>query len=483
MIEALVASVIVTVVLVEVIFRAIRHPKLKPALASVQNGLLQFRDATTDDERQQLLLAVGGKTLLLSSAFLGAFVALAAIAFCPPYFFAWDGSNEITYLSSLTLLSALGFYGRAKSASMPATKKMSEGSYGLLDRCLHQLALGSKTLRRIAFDLEKTVALAPTNGSHADRPVYVCGLARSGTTMLLRILDQAEVFRSLSYRDMPFVMAPNLWKKISRYGERDAALAERAHGDGILVGYDSPEAFEEVFWQTFDDPIDSTACYGMPAPSKETLNAFTEYRRLVTNPKNDPHNSGLARRYLSKNNNNLLRLSSLCADPSAAVLLVYRDPVATARSLFTQHQRFLAAQQDDPFTLKYMKWLAHFEFGLAHKPFQFAVSAMNPALKPDQPDYWLDYWNAVYGYVLAHEEQEIHLVHHDTMCIEPDAFLTKLFKLLDVKADVSTLAREIRAPKQASAPADEFSPALVRAAYERYARLLEKTNNILVSRP
>ncbi|HKO87181.1 MAG TPA: sulfotransferase [Burkholderiales bacterium] len=484
MIGALLASVLVTCILVELIYRAVRHPKLKPALASVQNGFSQFRKATTDDERQQLLLSVGSKTLLLSTAFLGACILLFVIAFAPMHFFAWDHANEIVYLGSLTVLSIVWFYIRAKSFPRKGAGVQSagtrDGSYGFLDRCLHHMALGSTTLRRVAFDMEKLVEL-PENVGAKDSPVYVCGLARSGTTMLLRILDQSAVFRSLSYRDMPFVMAPNLWKRISRYGEREASLAERAHGDGVYVGFDSPEAFEEVFWQTFDQPIDSATCYGMPAPSEETLNAFADYRRLVANPKSERRSSGIEHRYLSKNNNNLIRLPSLCAEASASVLLVYRDPVATARSLYTQHQRFLVAQREDSFTLKYMKWLGHHEFGLGHKPFCFAASAMNPTLTPDRPDYWLDYWNAVHRYILTHDERTIHLVHHDTMCVEPQAFLARLFALLDVNMDVPVLAQEIRSPKQASANPDEFSPAFVGAAYQTYRLLLEKSSNLLVS--
>lgn len=478
MIGALVASVLVSCILVEIIYRAVRNPKLKPALTSVQSGFSEFRKATTDDERQRLLIGVGSKTLLLSTTFLLTCVVLGLIAFTPPWAFGWGESTEIVYLVALTLVSALWFYGRVKlTGNKPTAAKMNEGSYGLVDRWLHQLALGSNTLRRIAFDLEKLIAL-PAKQAGADSPVYVCGLARSGTTLLLRILDQAECFRSLSYRDMPFVMAPNLWKKISRHGERVVALAERAHGDGIYVGYDSPEAFEEVFWQTFDSPASETACYDMPVPSKETLKVFAQYRLMVANPKSS---SGAARRYLSKNNNNLVRLSSLCAEASATVLLVYRDPLATARSLHRQHQRFLAAQQEDPFTLKYMQWLGHHEFGLAHKPFCFAAAAMNPALKPEQPDYWLDYWNAVHAYVLKHEEHTIHLVHHDTMCTEAEVFLGRLFELLNIKMDVPALAQEIRAPRTAAAPADEFSPELLRAAYQIYSLLREKTGNIFVS--
>ena len=114
---------------------------------------------------------------------------------------------------------------------------------------MHRLALGSKTLRRISFDIEKLLSREKQKGSPSEvAPVYVCGLARSGTTMLLRVLDQVGSLASLNYRDMPFVMAPNLWKRLSGFGAKEAHLSERAHGDGIEVGYDSPEAFEEIFW-------------------------------------------------------------------------------------------------------------------------------------------------------------------------------------------------------------------------------------------
>ena len=70
--------------------------------------------------------------------------------------------------------------------------------------------------------------------------------------MLLNALHKSNLFASLSYSDMPFVLAPNLWSKIS-FNKRYSELKERAHGDGIKVSTESPEAFEEVFWKTFAD--------------------------------------------------------------------------------------------------------------------------------------------------------------------------------------------------------------------------------------
>ena len=75
--------------------------------------------------------------------------------------------------------------------------------------------------------------------------VFVAGVARSGTTILLNAIYDSDEFASLSYADMPFVLAPNLWSKISSTSKH--LIKERAHGDGIKVSSDSPEAFEEVF--------------------------------------------------------------------------------------------------------------------------------------------------------------------------------------------------------------------------------------------
>ena len=186
---------------------------------------------------------------------------------------------------------------------------MRGGDYSLVERWLHWLALEPRVVRELSFDLERQALPRErrANGSGGDQPVYVCGLARSGTTVLLRALAKSPLFHSLTYRDMPFVMAPNLWRRITGLTERKLAPAERAHGDGILVDFDSPEAFEEVFWRTFNPQPAAAGAFGSVPPSDEAMQAFAEYRAVVAQPK----------RYLSKNNNNLVRLAALRRDPTA----------------------------------------------------------------------------------------------------------------------------------------------------------------------
>ena len=45
--------------------------------------------------------------------------------------------------------------------------------------------------------------------------IFICGLPRSGTTILMRSLYETKKFASLTYRDMPLLLSPNLWNKIS----------------------------------------------------------------------------------------------------------------------------------------------------------------------------------------------------------------------------------------------------------------------------
>lgn len=84
-------------------------------------------------------------------------------------------------------------------------------------------------MREVTFDLESS--LISTKYSE-EKHVFISGLARSGTTILLNSIYESDIFASLTYSDMPFVLAPNLWAKLSP-NRRNNNFKERAHGDGI----------------------------------------------------------------------------------------------------------------------------------------------------------------------------------------------------------------------------------------------------------
>src|SRR5690606_2021130 len=83
-------------------------------------------------------------------------------------------------------------------------------------------------------------------------PVWICGMARSGSTVLLEVLNGLPDFTSHRYSDYPWLWTPYWWNHVlARLPLRAPKPQERAHRDRILVSRDSPEAFEEIFWMHF----------------------------------------------------------------------------------------------------------------------------------------------------------------------------------------------------------------------------------------
>lgn len=479
-----VTAFVIALLVVELCLNLFRGGWVRNEVSAILVNLQDIRKADEDEEKQRLLIRGGLSTLRFSLLFTAFLLLLVIIVFFIPWAFSWESSEESEYLLAVTIIGTVCAMGRMWLGARAPKREEASNDYSLLDKWLHWLALEPLAVRRLSFEIESESALAEKNRPRAasqagDRAVYVCGLARSGTTMLLQFLDQSQSFRSLTYRDMPFVLAPNLWRKINRFFPRESRLKERAHGDDMLVGYDSPESFEEVFWRTFGNSAKaSPKSYGSADVGDEALQKFAEYRSLVANPKTETaETAGKPKRYLSKNNNNLLRLDSLATDPTGTVLLVYRNPVDTARSLYRLHQLFSTTFNDE-FTHRYMGWLGHHEFGPNHLPLSFALPRMNPNLKPDQPDYWLDYWNAVYSHVLDNEAFGFNLVNHDQMRLTPKQMLDAVFARLGEDVDTTSMAEEVRPPSGTGKPPAEFSPELLATANTTYHRLTKSKLNV-----
>ncbi len=246
--------------------------------------------------------------------------------------------------------------------------------------------------------------------------VFISGLARAGTTALMRLFYETGEFCSLTYRDMPFPLSPNLWRKCRGGGDREGRMNERAHADGMMVDFDSPEALEEVFWRVFcgDQYILPDRLTAMAA-GKSEIEKFRKYIAGLLQI-ND------SERYLSKNNNNIIRLSSIRkAFPNSVMIIPFRDPIQHSLSLHNQHRRFVALHREDKFSKKYMKWLVHHEFGSDHRFFDLHSTASTKSL--DDPEYWLEQWINVYGYILNHAQEtnlELCFVGYEELCDDPE---------------------------------------------------------------
>lgn len=258
----------------------------------------------------------------------------------------------------------------------------------------------------------------PDGGAIRDgQHVFIAGLARAGTTLLMRRFYASGQFGALTYRDMPFVLAPGLWSKLSRRNRKNIVQSERAHGDGLMVDVDSPESLDEVFWRIFcgDDYLTADAIVPH-TPDDETLSNFRTYvAAILQSRENQPI------RYLSKTNNSILRLPALQqAFPNALILVPFRAPIQHAKSLMRQHELFIKEQGDDGFVLQYMNWLGHHEFGRGQRPFVF--DGQRPSGDPQTLGYWLDVWCGVYTALLQRHQGKVTFVSYDRLCTDPSVW-------------------------------------------------------------
>lgn len=307
--------------------------------------------------------------------------------------------------------------------------------YSPLERILHRLALNFQTVRAASFDIECSLARRSNENIARQPHVFVTGLARAGTSILLRTLYQCGDFACQTYRDMPFILAPQLWRRLSRGWRKPGEARERAHADGMMVDFDTVEAFEEVFWLTFAGDLylhnDFLLAHDI---DHDLAERFYDYVSIVIAAENRPETV----RYLSKNNNNLLRLTGLAqVFPSAHIIIPFRTPLQHASSLLRQHQNFSAAQAADPFVRQYMGWLGHFEFGLDYRPFMF--DGGGEAVRVGQTEmqelsFWVAHWDRIYKAVLNSAPPNAIFWDYDAFCTEPQSKITALGQKLCLDA-------------------------------------------------
>lgn len=307
---------------------------------------------------------------------------------------------------------------------------------------MHRIAFGHPGIQLSAADIESRIFGKRLDTLRAERPIFITSLPRSGTTAMLQAFSSLTGIATHRYRDMPFVMAPVLWSLASGPFRKAGDPHERVHGDGIEIGIDSPEAFEEVLWRAFwphkygEKTIDLWSDNDVSPEAVKSLN--DHLRKIIAVRYPDNPEGG---RYLSKNNGNIARISILpriFRDPSIIVLT--RHPLAHAASLHRQHMNFLNIHSVDPFAIRYMRDIGHFEFGQLHRPFCFPLAEeLLRGLLPTQSNYWLAYWIAAFDYVRRHRNV-VRIVSYEHLCADGVPVMEELCRELGIQ-DLSGAAR------------------------------------------
>ncbi len=291
-----------------------------------------------------------------------------------------------------------------------------------------------------------------------DRPVYVCGLARSGTTAILERLSTHPDMTGHQYRDFPFVYTPYWWNWFLRFSQTaPSERSERLHGDRIHVTPDSPEAMEESFWMGhFPNLHDLSSAHilGMETNNQDFERFYADHiRKLILVRR--------ASRYLAKNNYNVTRIGYLLRlFPDARIVVPFRSPVAHVASLVKQHRRFLEIHSRFPYARDHMRRVGHFEFGADRRPvhtgdtnaLQMTVAAWDQKLESTG---YAHQWAAIYDHVvrLFHQRDlanNVMVVSYDRLCHEPEIQFRRIAEFCELSFDdsqIHSLSHDLAAPE------------------------------------
>lgn len=266
-------------------------------------------------------------------------------------------------------------------------------------------------------------------------PVWVSGLARSGSTVLLELLADHPQVATHRYRDFPPLFTPILWNKLVDYMPfKEDAPEERAHKDGIYVTSESPEAFEEPIWMSFFPHLhkrlwDET--FGGDAIHPEFEDFLRAHIRKLLFVRG-------GERYLAKANYNITRLDYLLRMfPDARFVVPVRGPIWHVASLMKQHRLFVKGEVEHPESRAHLARAGHFEFGLDRAP----VNCGSEAIATEIADLWAEgreaegwalQWREVYGYLAERIEANPALagaalvVRYEDLCEEPGVVMARI---------------------------------------------------------
>jgi len=304
-------------------------------------------------------------------------------------------------------------------------------------------------------------------GIEVDRPVFICGLARAGTTILLELLATCRGVATHRYRDFPFLWTPILWNRFQdRFGS-EAAPRERPHRDRIRITRESPEAFEEPLWRSYFPWLhDPDRSHRLTDANRDASfdQAFRDHIRKIVMLRR-------GRRYLSKANYNVARIEYL-ADlfPDARFIVPVRDPVAQVCSLVRQHALFSDYSKADPRAARYLAIAGHYEFGPQRVPINLDDRAMTDVLAAwpagDEFRGYAILWRRVAEHVLALADrtlsERVMLVRHEDLCGDPAGTFAKLaaFARLEIDRDASAGRLADIAPTARAEPGDRALAAI-----------------------
>jgi len=280
--------------------------------------------------------------------------------------------------------------------------------------------------------LESASLREQLDGIEIRQPLYIAGLPRSGSTILLEIMAAHGDVATHRYRDVWSIYTP-YWSRQFRASARMEKV-ERSHGDGIMVTPDSPEAIEEVIWMSFFDHLHDWQQSNVLDGDTDQPDFEQFYRDHLKKLLFVRRRS----RYAAKGNYNFLRLEYLQKLFSDARFI---DPIRNPRdqiaSLRKQHRLLTEAANQHPRSTDYLNHVGHFEFGANRRPLNMGDdesvrSILQLWSEGQEVRGWARLWAQAYGRFMEIVSNNPRLnrtavvIRYEDLCGQPEESLSRL---------------------------------------------------------
>jgi len=194
--------------------RLVGHCKSAARIASESFTIIRSRELPDEAKEEALqkntprLFIAALKIILAGVLAVGVPVGVLYLA---------DSADLVSFDEVLALSISMPFLGACLLAWLlfwlagKYTKPAKSQQYSPADRMLHRLAFNTRTAQLGVASVEDQMFRAALEKISSERPVFVTGMPRSGTTLVLECLANLPDFASHTCRDMPFVFIPCLW--------------------------------------------------------------------------------------------------------------------------------------------------------------------------------------------------------------------------------------------------------------------------------
>ncbi len=316
-----------------------------------------------------------------------------------------------------------------------------------------------------------------------DRPIYILGLPRAGTTISAQMLSEHPAVTTHRYSDFVLPYIPWWWNRLFPKLPINALRSpvERVNRDRLQITRDSSEGVEEMIWLRFFDQLHDPSYSNVL--DDRTLNSdfetfFKDHIRKLLLVRGRS-------RYVSKNNPCVTRMRYLRRIfPDARFLLYVRNPIDHAASVLKQDRLFSDLAREDQRLVKMNRVTGFHEFGPNWVPVNVGNDAITREIyrcraEGRQVRARALQWAAVFGFIieqLKHDpelDRAVCVVRYEDLCVKPEETIDRILAHTGLSADAFAPMR-IKYISKLSLP-DYYRPNF--SAEER-AEIIALTKNV-----